>query len=133
PDTSALDGVPRALPALVRAWRVGSRAARVGFDWPDVAGVRAKVDEELAELDAAAASGSADAVEDELGDLLFSVVNLARFLGAPPEDALRRATAKFERRFRAVEAACLADGRTVLTTHPDTLERYWARAKETAG
>jgi MazG family protein len=127
---SALDGVPPALPALLRAWRVGQKASRVGFDWPDLAGVRAKVDEELDELDEAIASGDAEHVAEELGDLLFTLVNLARFTHTPPEDALRAATAKFERRFRAVEQACLAAGRTVVTTDAETLERLWRRVKE---
>ena len=97
---SALDGVAGALPALVRAAKLQSRAARVGFDWPDARPVRAKV---LEELDEVAAASGPDEVEDELGDLLFSVVNLARHVGADPETALRRACAKFEHRFRTVE------------------------------
>jgi nucleoside triphosphate diphosphatase len=99
-DPSAMAGVARALPALLRAAKLQRRAAAVGFDWPDAAGPRAKIDEELREVDAAA-----DDVErlDEIGDLLFSVVNLARHLGVDPEAALRAANAKFERRFRAME------------------------------
>lgn len=128
--TSALDGVPRALPALVRAERIGARAAGVGFDWPDIGGVRAKLDEELAELDAALAAGDPDAVEDELGDVLFTLVNLSRFTRSPAEDALRRAVDKFEARFRRVESLSLAEGRTVLTCGLDMLERLWAHAKE---
>lgn len=98
---SALDGVARALPALMRAEKLQSRAARVGFDWPDLPPVRAKVDEELAEFDAA--SGD-DHRFEEAGDLLFVVVNLLRRQGIDPEDALRAGNAKFERRFRAMEA-----------------------------
>lgn len=98
---SALDGVALALPALLRAAKVQARAARVGFDWGDAAGPRAKVAEELGELDAAA---DAAAREDELGDVLFATVNLARHLGVDAEAALRGATAKFERRFRGMEA-----------------------------
>ena len=98
----ALDGVALGLPALLRADKLQKRAARVGFDWPDAQGPRAKIDEELAEV--AAATTPAE-IEEELGDLLFSVVNWARKLGVDPEAALRGANAKFERRFRAMEAA----------------------------
>lgn len=98
---SALDGVATALPALMRAEKLQARAARVGFEWPDVAGVRAKLDEELAEFDAA--TDPAHRAE-ELGDVLFVLANLARRHGIDPETALRRGSAKFERRFRAMEA-----------------------------
>ena len=99
-DGSALAGVARALPALKRAEKVQSRAARVGFDWPDISGPREKIDEELAELEAATSDAER---ESELGDLLFSVVNYARHLGIDPEAALRSAVDKFEARFRRVE------------------------------
>ncbi|MFO1051219.1 MAG: nucleoside triphosphate pyrophosphohydrolase [Planctomycetota bacterium] len=99
----ALDGVPLALPALLRAFRVGEKAARVGFDWPDREGPRRKVDEELGELDAAAARGERAAIEHELGDVLFSVCNLARHLGVEPETALRGTIDRFSARFRRVE------------------------------
>lgn len=128
--SSALDGLPKAMPALLRAQRVTSRASKVGFDWPDVSGVRAKVDEELAELDEALASGDAAHAAEELGDLLFTLVNLARFLSVDAETTLRQATAKFERRFRSVEDLALADGASVLTSDLDTLEGYWQRSKE---
>ena len=98
--TGALAGVAQALPALMRAEKLGKRAARVGFDWPDVTGVRAKVSEEIAEVEAAETSS---AQEEEIGDLLFAVANWARKLGHDPEIALRRANAKFERRFAAME------------------------------
>ena len=100
-DVSALDGVARALPALMRAEKLQSRAARVGFDWPDLADVRAKVNEELGEFDTA--EGAAHRAE-EAGDLLFVAVNLLRRHGIDAEDALRAGNAKFERRFRAMEA-----------------------------
>jgi ATP diphosphatase len=100
PDTSALAGVALALPALERAAKLQRRAARVGFDWPDPSGARAKIDEELAELDA---ESDHPRMLEELGDLLFAVVNLARHLNIDPEAALRDANAKFERRFRAIE------------------------------
>lgn len=99
---SPLDGVAQGLPALLRAEKIQNRAARVGFDWPDTAGPRAKIDEELAEV--AAATTPAE-VADEVGDVLFAVVNWARHLGVEPEAALRAATGKFERRFREMEAA----------------------------
>jgi len=100
PDKSALAGVALALPALERAAKLQRRAARVGFDWPDTSGARAKIDEELAELDA---ETEHDRMLDELGDLLFAVVNLARHLNVDPEAALREATRKFETRFRIME------------------------------
>ncbi|HEX6742502.1 MAG TPA: nucleoside triphosphate pyrophosphohydrolase [Sphingomicrobium sp.] len=100
PDQSALAGVALALPALERAAKLQRRAARTGFDWPDVSGPRAKIDEELAELDA---ETDHDRKLDELGDLLFAVVNLARHLNVEPEAALREANRKFEHRFRAIE------------------------------
>lgn len=100
---SVLAGVPVALPALLRAFRIGEKAARAGFDWPDREGPRAKVDEELAELDAAIAAGEPKAIAAELGDVLFSLCNLARHLGANPEMALAATTDKFQRRFGAVE------------------------------
>jgi len=100
PDDSALGGVALALPALERAAKLQRRAARTGFDWPDKAGPRAKIDEELAELDA---ESDHQRVLEELGDLLFAVVNLARHLNIEPEAALREANRKFEARFRAIE------------------------------
>ena len=100
-DQSALAGVALALPALERAAKLQKRAARTGFDWPDETGPRAKIEEELAELAEAAPADRAE----ELGDLLFAVVNLARHLKIDPEDALRLANRKFERRFRAIETA----------------------------
>lgn len=99
--TSVLDGVAMGLPALLRADKVQKRAARVGFDWPDTAGPRAKIDEELAEVEDAT---TPDELTDEIGDLLFAVVNWARHHGVDAEAALRGATAKFERRFRTIEA-----------------------------
>ncbi len=104
-DQSVLSGVPIALPALLRAFRIGEKAARAGFDWPDREGPRAKVTEEVAELDAAIASGDQHDIAAELGDVLFSVCNLARHVGVNPETALANTTDKFQRRFRAVEQA----------------------------
>ena len=121
PDQSALAGVALALPALERANKLQKRAARTGFDWPDASGARAKVVEELAELDAETEQA---AREEELGDLLFAVVNLARKLKIEPETALRAANAKFERRFRHIETA---PGFNDLTL--DQKEALWVEAK----
>lgn len=100
---SMLAGVPKALPALLRSFRIGEKAAKAGFDWPDRSGPRQKVDEELRELDEAIASGDPRAIADELGDVLFSLCNLARHVGVNPEMALGGTTDKFQRRFQAVE------------------------------
>jgi MazG family protein len=126
---SALDGVPAALPALSRAQRMQSKAARCGFDWPDVSGVEAKLAEELAELEAARKAGDADAVRHEVGDLLFSVVNLCRFLQLDAEDALQAASGRFARRFREVERRAAADGRDMRTCTLAELDVYWNAAK----
>ncbi len=137
---SALDGIATALPGLQRAAKVGSRAARVGFDWPDAAGVRTKLDEEVAELDAALAvtndpslaakdANARAAVEDELGDLLFTAAQLGRHLDIDPARALRRATAKFERRFRHMEAAIAATGASLVDLTPAQYEQAWEAAK----
>lgn len=119
--TSALDGVAIALPALMRAEKLQKRAARVGFDWPDQTGPLAKISEELGEL---ASAPDQDAREDEMGDLLFTVVNLARHLEVDPEVALRRASAKFERRFRHMESEGPLQSLAL-----DELEARWQRAK----
>jgi ATP diphosphatase len=119
---SALDGVALALPALMRAEKLQKRAARTGFDWPDADGPRAKIDEELAEV--AQANGPED-ISEEVGDLLFAVVNYARHLGVDPEVALRSANAKFERRFRAIETA---PGFSALSL--DAKEALWQAAKD---
>ncbi len=121
-DASALAGVAVALPALKRAEKLQKRAARVGFDWPDPSGPRAKIDEELAELDGAAADERAA----ELGDVLFSVVNYARHMDIDPEVALREASTRFEARFRKVEE--LAD-RPLDELDIDALEALWQQAK----
>jgi len=122
-----LDGVPAAMPALLRAFRIGEKAARAGFDWPDRAGPRAKIDEELAELDAAIASGQAAAIQHELGDLLYSVTNLARHLGVEPETALRTTIDRFQARFRSVEAEFGGDLRDRSLAE---LEAAWQRGKQ---
>lgn len=130
-DGGALDGVIRALPALSRALKLQRRAARVGFDWRSVEPVLGKLHEELAELEAELDRPDAPParVADEIGDLLFSCVNLARHVGADPEAALREANDKFERRFRRVEALLAAAGRTPEQASPDEMDRLWERAK----
>jgi nucleoside triphosphate diphosphatase len=122
PDDSALAGVALALPALERAAKLQRRAARVGFDWPDKSGPRAKIDEELAELDA---ESDHHRMLDELGDLLFAVVNLARHLNIEPEAALREANQKFEQRFRAIEKTPRFEQLSL-----DEKEQLWIAAKE---
>jgi ATP diphosphatase len=128
-EQGALADVPLGLPALTRARKLGARAADAGFDWPDVAGPRAKVDEELAELDRAAATGESAEREAELGDLLFSVVNLARHLHVDPEAALRRANDRFARRYRHVELGLARLGQQASVASPELLDRLWAAAK----
>jgi MazG family protein len=130
---SVLDGVPRALPPLARATTLTRRAAEVGFDWPDIAGVRDKLTEETVELDEALASGDPAAAVHEAGDLLFTLVNLTRFLTEDADTALRRANDRFERRLRAVEAILRAEGRTLRGTDPEALDVAWRRAKVITG
>jgi MazG family protein len=135
-DRSALAGVPTAFPALTRAAKLGRRAARLGFDWPDAAGARAKVAEELAELDAALAAhgaGAAAAVADELGDLLFAAVNLSRHLDLDAEAALRAANTKFERRFRCMERLAHERGLALERLSATQWEELWREAKLNAG
>jgi XTP/dITP diphosphohydrolase/ATP diphosphatase len=125
---SLLGDVPRTMPAMLEAGKLGSRAAKVGFDWPDAGGLFEKLDEEIAELKAEMAAGDSSSVEDELGDLLFTAVNLARHLRVDPESALRGANAKFRRRFAAMEtAAGGADALSGLTAHE--LDALWRGAK----
>ncbi len=125
----ALAGVPTALPALSRAQKISRRAADVGFDWPDVEGCRRKVEEELDEIDEAARGGNPDEVEAEVGDALYAMVSLARKLGVDAELALRRSTARFERRFAHLEADLENDGHDPRELSIDELEARWQRAK----
>jgi MazG family protein len=131
PQKPLLGGIPRALPALLRAEKVGARAARVGFDWPDALPVLDKIDEEVAELrDAVAVHGlHSAAVEDEYGDVLFALTNLGRKMGLSPERALQRATDKFQRRFEHMERAARADSRALTEESLETLEARWQAAK----
>ena len=129
----ALDGIPRSAPALVRATRAGEKAGAVGFDWPDAAGVRDKVNEELAELDQACQTGDHAHMMHEMGDTLFALSNLARKLGLDAENALREATDRFGRRFGHMEEVLEVEGRTVASASPDELERLWQAAKRVPG
>jgi len=139
-DRGLLESVPRSLPALTRAQRIGEKVQRVGFDWPDARGSRAKVAEEMGELDRAIAEGDKDRVESELGDVLFALVNLARHVDVDAEGALRRTIDKFRSRFDHVEARVKechggwpsaggepgATGKLSL----EELDRYWDEAKQ---
>ena len=134
---SALDGVPSTLPALLKAQRSQEKAARVGFDWKDAKGPLAKIREEIAELEEAVAASSDTSldehVKEELGDLLFSVTNLARHLKADSESALEGSTAKFARRFRAVEAGAKAVGRDLKSMTLEEMDALWDKAKDAKG
>ncbi len=128
--SSQMDGVARALPALIRAEKLQKRAARVGFDWPDARGALAKTREEFAEVEAELDAADPDRVQDELGDLLFAMVNVVRLLGHDAEQALSRANEKFERRFRALETLLASQGRDDLATLSlDELDAAWDRVK----
>jgi len=126
---SMLEGIPNHLPALRKARRVQEKVARVGFDWSHVDEVAAKVDEELAEFRAARQARDADRIEAEFGDLLFALVNLARFLDVDPEDALRRTIDKFIRRFRYIEEALDRQGKSPQDSTLAEMDALWDRAK----
>ncbi len=127
---SALDGVPEALPALLKAQRTAEKASRVGFDWEDSEGVIDKVREEFDELETAVKEGhSADHVKEELGDVLFAVANYARHIKSDAESALNNTTAKFARRFRAVEAAAAGEGRSLKDMTLAEMDALWNAAK----
>lgn len=129
PEASLMDEIPRALPALKRAQKLGQRAASAGFDWPSVDGVRRKIDEELAELDAEIGGGVQDRLGAEIGDLFFSVVNLARHLGVDAEAAATAANARFEARFRMLESLALRERGGVAALDAAELEALWCRVK----
>ena len=124
-----LAGVPRSLPALMEAGKIASRAARAGFDWNNVDEVLEKLREELVELDGARKAGSPEALQDEIGDLLFVIVNIARFLKVDPEQALRGTNAKFRRRFAHVEQGLEAQGKSPKEATIEEMERLWQEAK----
>lgn len=131
-EASVLAGLPAALPALMRAQNAQKKAARVGFDWDSAAPVFEKVDEELAEVRSAIEQGDTHAVEEEIGDLLFSVVNLARKLKVDSETALTAATSKFVTRFQAVEAALAETGQKIEQATPEEMNRLWDEHKRAA-
>jgi len=126
---SVIDGVPRALPALIRAQRVQSKAARVNFDWPDARAAWTKVEEEVQEAAAALAEGPRERFQEELGDVLFSLVNVARLSAIDAEDALQRAIEKFRRRFTTMESELIARGKSVASVSSEELERSWEAVK----
>jgi len=128
-DPSVLANVPLALPALTRAEKLMKRAARVGFDWPTIEGVFAKIDEELAEAREAVDEGDPAHIAEEIGDLLSTVVNLARKLDVDPEAALRASNAKFERRFRSIEQRLAEKGSSVEEADLNAMEALWLEAK----
>lgn len=127
---SVLDGVPKDAPGLQRAERLTEKASRIGFDWPDVTGVIAKVDEEVAELKEAMAGKDKAAMEHELGDALFALVNLGRHLGIAPEDAMRAANRRFTTRFHVVEKGLEAQGVAFGEASLDQMNALWNQAKE---
>lgn len=130
---SLLDGTPRHLPALLEAEQVQARAARVGFEWPDVAGALAKVQEEWQEVEEARKSGDSRRLHEEWGDLLFALVNVARYLNINSELALRETTARFRRRFAHVEAGARAQGRPLASLTLEEMDALWDEAKGQAG
>jgi MazG family protein len=130
-EDGLLDSTPRALPALVEAQQIASRAAGVGFDWENAEQVIAKLDEELAEFAEARRSGSPAELEDEMGDLLFVLVNLARFVKVDPEQALRKSNAKFRARFGHIERRLAERGRSLQQAGIAEMEELWQEAKQT--
>jgi nucleoside triphosphate diphosphatase len=127
---SVLGGVPRNLPSLVEAEKISQKAAGAGFEWPDVGGVLEKLQEEAQELAAARESAQQSEIEHEIGDLLFTVVNLARFLNVDPEQALRKTNARFRARFAHLERSISATGGTLNDTPLDRMEELWGEAKQ---
>jgi ATP diphosphatase len=128
-EAGFLGGIPTALPALTRAQKLTAKAAKVGFDWPEPMQVIDKIHEELEEVKEASSSGERDRIEDEIGDLLFSVTNLARHFGIDPERALRRTNAKFERRFRSIETVLGQQSRSLDEASLEEMETLWVAAK----
>jgi ATP diphosphatase len=128
-EASLLADVPLALPALTRAEKMTRKAATIGFDWPDAGQVIAKIEEEIGEVQEAAAMGEPEQIEDEIGDLLFAVANLARHFRVDPEAALRGANRKFARRFGWIEQSLAREGRSTAETDLEEMERLWGEAK----
>ena len=127
---SAIDGVPKQLPALIRSYRVQNKAAAVGFDWEKIEPVWEKVSEEINELQNAITTGEKEKVEDELGDLLFTIVNLSRFLKINPEDALRKTINKFDGRFRKVEEDFKNRGQSLSKVSLEEMDAVWEKIKK---
>ncbi len=127
--TSILEGVPKNLPSLLRAHRLQERAARVGFDWSRTEELLAKLDEELQEFQESLAKGDAADIENELGDIFFMLVNIARFLSVDPEEALRKTISKFVRRFRFIEASAASAGKSLNDMELDEMEHLWQESK----
>ncbi|MBT3182640.1 MAG: nucleoside triphosphate pyrophosphohydrolase [Deltaproteobacteria bacterium] len=127
---SVVGGVPNALPALLKAFRLGEKTSRMGFDWDNADGILAKVEEEAHELHEAKASGNKDDIDHEYGDLLFTMANLGRFLGLDPEGSLRRANKKFIERFKHMENSIKNEGSEMNSLSPDRWEDLWNEAKK---
>lgn len=127
---SVIDGVPKAAPALLRAYRIQQKAAAVGFDWPDMTPVFEKVHEEFRELSDAIGQKDEDHIEEEFGDLLFSLVNLSRFIKKNPEEALRKATDKFARRFHALEDHYKAENKDIRNSSLEEMDAVWDAVKK---
>lgn len=130
---SVLEGVPRRLPALIRAHRLQEKASKAGFDWKHLNEVLPKLDEELAEFKESLHTGDAERIEEELGDLFFTLVNVSRFLGVNPDDALHKTIAKFIRRFRFIEEAAAAAGRPLDDMSLEEMDRLWEKSKDSGG
>ncbi len=130
---SVLDGVPKDLPALIQAFRLQEKASKVGFDWESVEGVKAKVEEEWQELLKAMEKGDPKAIEMELGDLLFAIANMARFLNVDPESALRMCNARFKERFSFIERELQKEGKSPEDVSLEHLDRLWEEAKKKVG
>lgn len=128
--TSILDGVPKELPSLLRAQRLQERAARVGFDWNNLGEVLPKLDEELREFREAMETAELEAIEEELGDLFFVLVNISRFIGVNPEEALRKAISRFIRRFKYIEEKASKEGRRLNEMTIDEMDRMWEESKQ---
>lgn len=126
---SIISGVPPALPSLLKAFRLGEKTSRVGFDWPDAEGILAKVEEEAHELHEARQQGQEERVDHEYGDLLFTLANLGRFLGIDPEGSLRRASERFSERFQRIEAEAEAMGRPLQSLTASEWDELWEKAK----
>jgi MazG family protein len=128
---SVVEGVPRNLPELHKAFRLQEKASKVGFDWNDISLVWDKVEEELAEVKELQTHNETDKLEEEIGDLLFSIVNYTRFIGINPENALRRTNEKFVRRFQYVEKKIRESGRSITDSNLEEMDKYWEESKKT--